>query len=555
MRPDEWRGNSARRGKRAAACAALVALCATVASAQVADTLRADTSRAAVQVLADTAGGQVLIVSGERTPAGRALAGVLSTRHVVMDGNGRAVHLPRGTTFTSSLVVISPRVTVATRVVGSVVVVGGDLFLQPGARIDGDAIAIGGGVYVSTLARLAGERLSFRDETFDVVREGARFSLAHRVTRIESAAPVVTWPFRIGVRLPSYNRVDGLVVPWGPAISLGGGRFTADPVVTYRSHIGVIDPSLRATASLGAITLSANAQRGTFSNDRWIRSESLNSITTIWAGRDTRNYYRADRGDFRLGTRFAPGNFTVDPYVGVVNELAWSTGGGLSRDSHPWSLLGKDSLNGIFRPNPPVFRGRIESAIGGARLRWASGDVTARFSADVERAWEAPVLVEGVPAPVAAQGAEVFITRRGGRFTQAMFHGSISFPTFGAQRFESRAHAITSSEGADSPPPQRYAYLGGTGTIRTMDLLEQGGTELFFLEMNYIIPIQAIQLPLVGSPTFTLRYLTGAAGVDSLPDFTQNVGIRVGTRYVGVEYLIDPDSKEKRFGIGFSLGF
>ena len=86
-----------------------------------------------------------------------------------------------------------------------------------------------------------------------------------------------------------------------------------------------------------------------------------------------------------------------------------------------------------------------------------------------------------------------------------------------------------------------------------MDVLEQGGTQLFFFEGNYIIPVPIVQIPIVGSPTVTLRYMTGAAGIDSLPKLTQNVGARIGTRFIGLEYVIDPATKESRFGIGLSI--
>ena len=88
-----------------------------------------------------------------------------------------------------------------------------------------------------------------------------------------------------------------------------------------------------------------------------------------------------------------------------------------------------------------------------------------------------------------------------------------------------------------------------------MDVLEQGGTELFFFEGNYIIPVRRLQIPFIGHPTVTLRYMTGAAGVDSLPKLTQNVGVRVGTRFIGVQYLIDPATRKSRFGIGLTFGF
>jgi hypothetical protein len=488
----------------------------------------------AVQSLTENTAGQIVIQSGAGTAAGQAIARALSGPHVVLDGRGQPVALTRRMRSPGSVVVVAPRVTVAARVQGDVVVVGGDLFMHPGGHISRDAVAIGGGVYNSTLAQVEGARHSFRDETFDVNRESGQLVLAHRVTRVEGEGGAITWPFRVGLRLPSYNRIDGAVVPWGPMISLGHGAITVDPTVSYRSDLGAFDPRVRTSIAFGALEAILDLRRATFSNDKWIRGDFVNALTTLFAGRDTRNYYRADRGDLIVATRWRLGGLTLEPSIGAVNEFAWSSGAELSADSHPWSLFGKDSVNGIYRRNPAVDRARIESAVVGATADWSPEDVQVRASAFYERAWDAPSAEE---------------------FGQLTLDGDVRFPTFGEQRLELRSHAVLSSDGSALPPRQRFAYLGGGGTIPTMDLLEQGGTELFFFEGNYLIPIPWIELPIVGNPVLTLRYMTGSAGVGDLPKFTQNVGARLGMRFIGIEYVIDPESKEKEFGIGFSLRF
>jgi hypothetical protein len=524
-----------------------VAMLSVVTATPSAQTLPADTVPPQQPVRADTAvvsalagsSDSVTFLSGAETPAGRAIARVLASTHQVLDGGGRPVDLPRGTSFGTSLVILSPRVTIGARVAGDVVVVGGDLFTHPGGRIEGDAIAVGGGVYHSTLASIGGSSYSFRDETFAIARAPGQVTLAYEETQLQYATEVVSWPLRTGLRVPSYNRVDGVALPWGPMVTLGRGTLTLDPTVTYRSHIGDVDPGVRAVLSLGVLQVIADARRGTFSNDRWIRSDGTNSLAVLWSGRDMRNYFRADRIDLQFGPRWETATLVLEPYVGARNELGWSTGQDLSRDSHPWSLLGRDSTNGIFRPNPPVHRGRIVSGLAGASLRWSGGDVRARFSAAFERAWNSP--------------AEPASAENDGEFTQLTLHGNVTFPTFAGQRLISRAHAVTSSSSDKRPPPQRYAYLGGSGTLATMDLLVEGGTELFFFEANYVIPVPVIQLPFVGPPTLTLRYMTGAAGVDELPKFTQNIGARLGVRFIAIQFLMDPATKEKRWGVGLTL--
>jgi hypothetical protein len=484
---------------------------------------------------------RIVIVSGENTAAGRTLARVLRSTHSVMDGFGRPVHLPRGARFETDLVIVSPRVTVAGRVDGNVVVVGGDLFTHPGGRIQGDAIAIGGGVYQSALASIQGAVEAFRDETFVVERTPGQIALTHATARVEYERGTIHWPLRVGVRVPSYTRVDGLVLPWGPMVSLAGGRVRVDPTLTYRSHIGTLDPGVRVTGEAGVLRFQGDARRGTFTNDRWIRGDVVNSLTTLWAGRDARNYYRADRFDGRVALRLRTTDLTVEPYVGARSERAWSIG--VSRESHPWSLFGRDSVEGIFRPNPAVAHVRISSGLAGAFLRWTPEDVDLRLAADFETAFDIAGPRSDIPLPVPAE------------FHQLVLHGSVNFPTFAGQSLRARARRVTSSRFGRLPPPQRFHYLGGGGTIPTMNLLEQGGTELFFFETAYLIPLPFLELPFIGSPELVLRYMTGAAGFNELPPLRQNVGARLGFRFIGINYLIDPDTREQHFGIGIRLGF
>jgi hypothetical protein len=523
------------RVRSAVIAVAVASLAPTVpAFAQDTTTTRAPGDTTVVLSLTESSAGPIVFRSGGTTAAGQAIVRATSGPHVVLDGRGQPVALTRRMRSPGSVVVIAPRVTVGARVQGDVVVIGGDLFMHPGGRIEQDAVAIGGGVYNSTLAQVGGTRRSFRDETFDVSRESGQLVLTHRVTRVEGEGGAITWPFRVGLRLPSYNRIDGAVIPWGPIISLAHGAVTVDPNVAYRSDLGAFDPRVRTSVVLGALEAIVDLRRATFSNDKWIRGDFVNSLTTLFAGRDTRNYYRADRADLSVATRWRLGGLTLEPFIGAVNELGWSSGAELSASSHPWSLFGKDSVNGIYRPNPSVDRCRIESGIVGAMADWSPEDVQVRASASYERAWDAPTTE---------------------KFGQLTLDGDVRFPTFGEQRLELRSHAVLSSEGSELPPRQRWAYLGGGGTIPTMDLLEQGGTELFFFEGNYLIPIPWIELPIIGAPILTLRYMTGSAGVGDLPKFTQNVGARLGMRFIGIEYVIDPESKEKEFGIGFSLRF
>ena len=110
-------------------------------------------------------------------------------------------------------------------------------------------------------------------------------------------------------------------------------------------------------------------------------------------------------------------------------------------------------------------------------------------------------------------------------------------------------------------PTQRWAYLGGSGTLATVDLLGLGGDNLLFLQGDYIIPIERIQLPFLGSPFLALRYAAGTAGAGELPTLIQNLGVGAGVGFLRVDYTIDPAENRSpvsrrsavTFGISLSL--
>lgn len=471
-------------------------------------------------------------------PAGRVLRAALAAPHTTIAGadTARAALRP-DTAYATTVVVVARDATVASRVRGDVVVVGGDLFLHPGAEIDGRAIAIGGGVYNSTLAVVRGARLSYRDGTFvadAAAASGDTIHLDYRTLAGDDRLPLISFP-AYGLRFPLYDRVDGLSLAFGPYVALETGRIVIEPTVTYRSQLGVVDPAAQLRLPLGrrAVVYAAGG-RGTFSNDAWIRSDILNSVSAFASGVDTRNYYRADRAEARVERVWESEAADVAPFIGALVERAWSAGPDPFSGGGPFSVFGRrDRRNGILRPNPPVARGSIASALVGAAAHWqqAQAGVTAGGSARIE-----------LPFHALATGR---------RFTQGTFDANVGFPTFGAQRLDVFGHAVVTV--GDTPPPQRFAYLGGSGTIVTRDLLEFGGDEVLYVESQYTIPLERPRLPFVGSPTIALRHMIGSAGVGGLPAFVQNVGVRVSVSLLRVDYSIDPATRDSRFGVSLSL--
>ena len=357
--------------------------------------------------------------------------------------------------------------------------------------------------------------------------------------------PVFSLPLGVGLRMPGYDRVNGVSLPWGPVIRLPGGRVQIDPTVTYRSNLGNVDPAGRMQVAFGHFdSLDIFVGRGTFTNDSWIRSDFINSLAAIGVGSDARNYFRADRATAELSHSFRSDVFVIAPSIGALHELDWSTGlHGPDIDdlSSPWSIFGRNGERKMRRFNPSIAPGHITSGLIGVRGNYERAELTGSFNVRVEHSFDEPAILDE------------------GHFTQTTLDARATFPTFGLQSFEFRGHAIATA--GEMAPSQRFGYLGGAGTLATVDLLALRGDRLVFVEGEYKVPLVRPLLPFVGAPVISVRYAAGSAGIDTLPDFIQNIGVGLGVKLVKVEYHIDPNFDDQEFThrnaftVGLSLSF
>jgi hypothetical protein len=366
----------------------------------------------------------------------------------------------------------------------------------------------------------------------------------------------ISLPLGIGLRIPSYDRVNGLALPWGPKIEFADARIDVDALATYRSNLGKVDPSLEGTLRPGDGTeFKFYVGRGTFTNDLWIRGDLTNSAAAFFAGSDSRNYYRGDRASARLGHAFMGTGLIVTPFIGGNFESDWSTGS-LVPNKSPWSVFGRKGILKMRRPNPRVATGHISSAMGGTAIEVVRGGLEGKFDGMVEHSLSTSLNQDCSGVPV---GGPCFQPQPGDSFTQTTLDGRVTFPTFGTQTFAFKAHAVITGGSGAPAPAQRYAYLGGAATLATVDLLALGGDHLLYLQGDYTIPIDRIQLPFVGSPFLGLRYAAGSAGVGGLPTMIQNLGVGVGASFFRADYTIDPAqnrspfSRKSAFSLGLSL--
>jgi hypothetical protein len=366
----------------------------------------------------------------------------------------------------------------------------------------------------------------------------------------------ISLPLGLGLRIPTYDRVNGLTLPWGPKLETSNGRFDLDGLVSYRSNLGKWDPSISGVVRTGGSSqFRLYAGRGTFTNDKWIRDELTNTVTSLFGGSDARNYYRGDRASLRFETTFTGSATSTTPFLGGIFENDWSTGS-LIPDKTPWSFYGRTGDQRMKRPNPPISKGHIASVVGGAVMDFLSGDASGKIDAVIEQSLSTSLVADC--SGVAQAGAVCYLPGDG--FTQLTLDGKLVLPTFGTQTFTFEGHTIlTGGDGVG--PVQRFGYLGGANTLPTVNVLAIGGDQLLFLMGEYKVPFEKFPLPYVGTPFIALRYATGNAGTDGIPRLIPNLGVGLGVALLRLDYTIDPSSnrsvfsRKSAFSWGLSLEF
>jgi hypothetical protein len=347
-------------------------------------------------------------------------------------------------------------------------------------------------------------------------------------------APFVSLPVLYGFRIPSYDRVNGLSVRWGPRFDLDSSRVVFDPVVTYRSNLGKFDPKGTLTVTpVDRLTVTGLAERGTFTNDAWSRTDLLNSLSTFVAGSDYRNYWRGDRFELDLQRLWGDPAAGVElrPLLGVREEFDWSTGPDDPKHV-PWSILDRDVPDKTRRFNPPIDVGRFASGLAGLSGAYHGQGMSASGSVQIEAPFESP---------------------NGQRFAQTTVDGVLKFLAFTDWQFQFGLHALVTV--GDTAPPQRFSYLGGGATIPTLDILQLGGDELVWTYGEFLAPVHLFKVPLLGYPALGIFATTGSAGVHSLPHFTANVGPRIALSVFEFDWVIDPVTRFTSTGLSANLPY
>jgi hypothetical protein len=457
---------------------------------------------------------------------GRVLRDVTARPHRVVVARDRWALIEPEDTSPFGVVVVRGSARVDAVIDGDIVVVDGDLRLENGARIRGRAVAIGGHVFRSPFAVAQGGVLEFAYDRFDATPAGDDWALRWGPLVSQFGTPPLRMPGFAGFRVAAYSRVDGLALTWGPEFTRGVVRVT--PALTWRTHRGVIDPSLAVRLGSRRAAFEAMAERTTATADDWIAGDLSAAAIGFVSGVDLRNWYRSDRASLGVRLRQDAWPVVVEGWAfGLAERVSAASGGGALPAPGPWTLAGPTRGQGFTRPNPVVVSGDFTTVLAGIALGGPSGAARGtRLSLQGETAvtpWDTA-----------------------GRFTQLLTDVT-SWVPLGAGFFADIWGRGAWQSGA--LPQQRWQSVGGPGTLLTEPVLGLRAPRLAFgaVRLGRAFGVGA------SAPALAFRAATAAAWAPggALRRAT-NIGAQLDAGPVRLEFAYDPKARRQVTVLGVS---
>lgn len=387
-----------------------------------------------------------------------------------------ATRIPAERTISGDVAVLGGPLVLGGRIDGRLVVINGDVELQPGAQVSGDLTVAGGVLSGVDGARVGGE-IKVYTERLRYRRDGGR--LAQRpvweVWRRRGPPPARE---RAGGRRDflfatgqSYNRVEGLPITFGPVIETASANpLRVRALGVYRTESGAtlddLGYYLRAEQFFGgtrSVRLGGTLHSLVDPIEDWQLSDLENGLATFLLHRDYRDHYEREGGSAfaRLEPRGTPFSLGV--------EGRWedhrSVGAG-----DPWTLFGNRS----WRPQPLVAEGRLRSVALQTGLDTRNDRDQPSFGwyvqGRVERAYDTELRLPQryanggslVDPPIG--GFPPLPTERFGNFTTGLLDVRRYNRVGPDARLNFRVLAAGSLDGT-ALPPQRQHALGGEGSL------------------------------------------------------------------------------------------
>jgi hypothetical protein len=253
----------------------------------------------------------------------------------------------------------------AGHVTGTVLMINGDVLLQPTARIDGDLIVVGGEVEGLESAQIRGATriyrpaLAYREEGDRIVALGddGKPTEENWWRRLERGREG-NWSEAVRiVQAGAYNRVEGLPVQLGPAIQRltpwGSVRFDGAAIIrtgtSFSSDRADVGHIVRSEVRIGrdrGVGIGGQIFDNVDPVEAWQLSDLETALAAFVVRRDYRDYYERHGGLGSL-TLYGARNLSL---TGSYGAERWSS----RRLENPFTLFNPDR---DWRPNPTVDEG------------------------------------------------------------------------------------------------------------------------------------------------------------------------------------------------------
>ena len=293
--------------------------------------------------------------------------------------------LPRGNEWRGDVAVRNGPALIGGRVTGTLVVINGDVLLEPGAEITGGLIVVGGTVEGTTEARIGGELRQYREPLLYRLRgEGDEIAYAPNLRRraLWNPGARVSWgtgDTRSTLTIATggtFNRVEGLPIVFGPLFdwkvqdnlrirldALGVFRSAGD-LSDKRSDLGYMLRTELRSGEIRPFGVGFRAYDVVTPVEDWgLRNAEVGWSAFVFA-RDYRDYYLNKGWAARV---FAHPERQIAVAVEVRRDWQASVA---ARD--PWTLFRNSDA---WRPNPPIDEGHYTTLS-------ANGTIDTRNDAD-----------------------------------------------------------------------------------------------------------------------------------------------------------------------------
>jgi hypothetical protein len=285
--------------------------------------------------------------------------------------------LPPGNEWHGDVAVRNGPVFVGGRVQGTLLVINGDVLLEPGADVSGDLLVVGGSVDGIAQARVGGELRQYREPLLYRLRsEGDEIVYAPNLRRrLFNPGARVSWgtaDSRSSLTIATggtFNRVEGLPIVFGPLFdwklqdnfrlridALGVFRSAGD-LSDKRSDLGYMFRTELRSGNIRPVGIGIRAYDVVAPVEDWGLRNSEVGWSAFMFARDYRDYYLNKGWAARV---FAQPERQLALSVELRRD--WQTSVA-NRD--PWTVFRNSDL---WRPNPPIDEGHYTTVSANATL-------------------------------------------------------------------------------------------------------------------------------------------------------------------------------------------